>query len=89
METKKRSLAKIATYRIMALTITMLITWLFTGGLISSIWISVTVNAIQMTWHYLHERLWDAIKWQTILCRCESEVIDVVHNMQDRLAGRR
>jgi uncharacterized membrane protein len=56
-ETHRRTLARTATYRLMALLITALWT-----GLSTAILIHVVLTAV----HYAHERLWLIVKWGKI-----------------------
>ena len=64
MESKKRSIAKTVSWRITGSSATFLITYLIIG----SIELSGTIAAIQLTFntilYYIHERVWDKVKWQ-------------------------
>ena len=59
METRKRSLAKTATWRVIGIAVTLLISyiWLREWGI--SIALALTANGIKAGLYYMHERVWD------------------------------
>ena len=63
MDSGKRSLVKTISWRITGSTATFLISYLIIG----SVAISGTIALIQVTFntllYYIHERLWNKIKW--------------------------
>ena len=61
MSNKTRSLVKSLTYRIIAFTVLILITWYATGDFFKTTFISVTFQTIQLVLYYIHERLWEKI----------------------------
>lgn len=63
MSNKTRSLVKSLTYRIIAFTVLILITWYVTGDFFQTTFISVTFQTIQLVLYYIHERLWEKIAW--------------------------
>ena len=63
MESKKRSIVKTAVWRSISLINGTLVTFLFLGDISISIGISVTVNIVAVILYYLHERVWNKIKW--------------------------
>jgi len=60
---RARSLIKSITYRIIAFIVLMIITWYATGDLVQTTFISVTFHTIQISLYYVHERLWERVKW--------------------------
>ena len=61
MESRRRSLAKTILWRIIATTITMLISYIWLGEWLSSIALALTANGIKALLYYGHERLWNRI----------------------------
>ena len=63
METKKRSIAKTISFRILATITTMVIVYIITGNLaiagIIGFWEIIT----KLILYYAHERVWDVVKW--------------------------
>tara|TARA_Y100000310_G_C20246699_1_gene607147 strand:- start:352 stop:591 length:240 start_codon:yes stop_codon:yes gene_type:complete len=60
-ESKRRSLAKSITWRLIAVTVTMVISYLWLGDWGSSIALSLVANAIKALLYYMHERGWNRI----------------------------
>jgi uncharacterized membrane protein len=60
-ESKKRSLLKAVSYRIICIISMLLITFLFTNNVNQSIFITIVFQSIQTVLYYLHERLWAKI----------------------------
>jgi len=54
METKKRTVVRAVTYRLIALAITA-----FWTGLSAAVAIHIILTAV----HYVHERIWLKVKW--------------------------
>ena len=65
MESNKRSLAKTISWRITGSGATFLIAYLITGNLAFSGSIAVIQVVANTILYYLHERLWNKIKWET------------------------
>lgn len=61
--TKKRSLMKTFTFRILATIVTFLLVLVFTGSLILSIGIGLIDLVAKTLLYYGHERFWDGVKW--------------------------
>lgn len=59
MESRKRSIVKAATWRIVALVITMLVSFIWLREWTTSITLALTANGIKAVLYYLHERVWD------------------------------
>ncbi len=63
IRSRKRSLAKAFTYRIICTTETFLIGWLITGSLTAGGLIAAILFCIKIVTYFVHERLWERIKW--------------------------
>ena len=61
--TKKRSLMKTFTFRILATIVTFLLVLVFTGSLVLSIGIGLIDLVAKTLLYYGHERFWDGVKW--------------------------
>ncbi len=59
METRKRSLAKTATWRVIAIAVTLLISYMWLRDWSTSIALALTANGIKAGLYYMHERVWD------------------------------
>ncbi|MEN9443467.1 MAG: hypothetical protein RIS47_357 [Bacteroidota bacterium] len=62
-EHRKRSIVKTLTYRITSSFITMIITYVITGALTFALSIGLADVFIKVIWYYLHERIWDKVKY--------------------------
>ncbi|MEE8418525.1 MAG: DUF2061 domain-containing protein [Dehalococcoidales bacterium] len=60
-ESHKRSIAKSVTWRIIAVTVTMLISYLWLREWGSSIALSLIANGIKAVLYYMHERGWNKL----------------------------
>lgn len=58
MESKKRSILKAISYRIICIISMMVIMFLFTKNLSQSIYVTVIFQTIQTLLYYVHERVW-------------------------------
>jgi uncharacterized membrane protein len=65
METRKRSIVKSITFRIIATIITMLLVWIFTKDIVLSSSIGILEVILKLIAYYLHERAWSFISWGT------------------------
>jgi len=63
METRKRSIIKSITFRIIATITTLVVVWLFTKDLAISGGVAILENLIKMIFYYFHERAWTSISW--------------------------
>lgn len=61
MEAHRRSLAKAATWRIIAVFITMIAVYLYSRDIKESIIVSLAANGVKTFLYYLHERAWNKI----------------------------
>jgi uncharacterized membrane protein len=63
MTTKKRSIAKAISWRVMAILVLGVISYLVTGDWEKVSLITVMYHGFQIGFYYVHERLWDRIHW--------------------------
>lgn len=63
METKRRSLAKALSWRVVAWSITVAIAYLFTGKVAFALSIGVADSVLKIFAYYLHERSWMGIDY--------------------------
>ena len=62
-ETKKRSIAKAVSYRIICIIMLVIVTYAITGDITQMTSIVVIFQSIQMFLYYFHERIWERVKW--------------------------
>ncbi|MAU85430.1 MAG: hypothetical protein CMA21_02330 [Euryarchaeota archaeon] len=63
VSTKKRSLAKTITWRVVATTDTFIIAWLFTSDEVIAASIAGLEVVTKLVLYYIHERGWTSVKW--------------------------
>lgn len=63
LESHKRSIIKAITWRIIALIVTLLVSYIWLGEWGSSIALAITANGIKILLYYLHERGWNLLSW--------------------------
>jgi uncharacterized membrane protein len=63
MVSKRRSLAKSITWRLIAIVVTFLVGFVMTGSLAFAASLSLLSNLINFVLYYLHERVWLKINW--------------------------
>ena len=63
METKKRTVARMITYRISAWLFTIIWTYLFTKDIANAAGFSTILHVLLSIDYYIHERIWLKIKW--------------------------
>jgi uncharacterized membrane protein len=62
METKKRSLVKMISWRVVGIVFWPTVSYIITGDWVETSWL--TGAFLFMTgMYYVHERFWDSIKW--------------------------
>ena len=59
VESRKRSLVKTISWRVIATTVTVLVSYKFLGEWSTSIVLAITANGIKALLYYLHERGWN------------------------------
>ena len=62
-ETRKRSLVKSITWRIICIVVSIVTAYLLTGRFDLSVAIGTIYNAITMVLYYFHERFWNIFEW--------------------------
>jgi uncharacterized membrane protein len=63
MVSKKRSLAKSLTWRVVAVVSTLLIGYAMTGSWAFALSLTVVSNLINFVLYYIHERVWLGVSW--------------------------
>lgn len=63
MDTRKRSLAKSIVWRIIAITVLGVVSYLVIGDWKQVTIITVLFNCLQVVFYYFHERVWSRISW--------------------------
>jgi uncharacterized membrane protein len=58
MDSKKKSIAKTVTWRVIALIITFGVAYGISKCLTVSFWTAIVANSIKTVVYYLHERIW-------------------------------
>jgi uncharacterized membrane protein len=58
VETKKRSIIKTITYRIICIISLLIISYLLTGNIYQATYITIIFQTFQTIVYYLHERAW-------------------------------
>ena len=66
LDTKKRSFLKTVSWKIIATAITLFTIYYFTGTFRSSVKITVVAAVIGLIAFYIHERVWNRVKWGRI-----------------------
>ncbi len=62
-ETRKRSVVKSISWRIICIVVSILTSFVLTGKWDLAVAIGTVYNAITMILYYFHERTWNRIKW--------------------------
>jgi uncharacterized membrane protein len=63
MISKKRSLAKSLTWRVIAVITTLLVGYVMTGSWAFALSLALVSNGINFVLYYLHERVWLQVNW--------------------------
>jgi len=63
-DTKKRSITKTITWRIIAFSSTIIITYLFLGNFKQSLMVTILLNVTAIVLYYIHERIWNLLNWE-------------------------
>ena len=63
METKKRTLIKTLTWRVVAILVTLIAAYLFNKDFEESLYISIIANGVKAFLYYMHERFWNRINY--------------------------
>ena len=62
MDSRKKSLLKTISWRIVAIILSLAVTYLFIGSFALSFEIVITANIVSMITYYFHERWWNKSK---------------------------
>ena len=63
MEHPKRSLIKTITWRIIALLVTIIVVYDYSGDIKESLVVGISANVIKIFLYYIHERIWNRVKF--------------------------
>jgi uncharacterized membrane protein len=63
METRKRTILRMLTYRITAWLFTIFWTYLFTDNISSATGFATALHILLSIDYYIHERIWLKVKW--------------------------
>jgi len=66
MEQHKRTLAKTMTWRVIALITTVIVVYVYSGDVKESLVVGVTANFLKMFFYYVHERVWNKVRFGRI-----------------------
>lgn len=62
-ETKARSLVKTVIWRIFATLVTWTVVYIFTRMIVESLEITLVAAVVSMIAYYIHERVWNLVRW--------------------------
>lgn len=65
MESRRRSIAKAASYRVISSCLTALIAWALSGQMALGLKVGALDAVTKLFGYFLHERVWARIKWGT------------------------
>jgi uncharacterized membrane protein len=60
---RKRAIAKTLCYRVIMVTITVLVAWAIVGDVSDAVNIGLVTNVVKTATYYGYERLWDHVAW--------------------------
>lgn len=63
MEQQRRTILKTITWRIIAIVVTVFVTFIYSRDWTASLTISLTANVLNMFFYYVHERLWNQVSF--------------------------
>ena len=61
--TIQRSIAKTISYRVIVVILDFIAIYLFTGQIKVALWFTIVSNIYTTIVYFIHERIWDKIKW--------------------------
>ncbi len=61
MDSRKKSIAKTLTWRVIAIFITMIAVYIYNKNIKESVVVSLMANSVKMVLYYLHERVWNNV----------------------------
>jgi uncharacterized membrane protein len=64
IESRRRSIVKTLSYRVIVTVILVVVTFVFTGSLYQTSAISIVFALLATIAYYVHERVWTTIKWK-------------------------
>ncbi|MFD1571071.1 DUF2061 domain-containing protein [Halorubrum laminariae] len=63
---RKRAIAKTLCYRVLMVTITVLVAWAVVGDARAAINIGLVTNVVKTATYYGYERVWDHVSWGVV-----------------------
>ncbi|OED35776.1 hypothetical protein AB834_04100 [PVC group bacterium (ex Bugula neritina AB1)] len=63
MDSRKRSIVKTLTWRLIAVSVTMIVVYSYNKNIQESIIVSFVANGIKMLLYYWHERVWNNLSF--------------------------
>jgi len=66
MEHPKRSLLKSLTWRVIAFLVTTIVVYIYSRDIKESLVIGISANAIKILLYYVHERIWNRVRFGKI-----------------------
>jgi len=66
VEHPKRSLIKAVTWRVIALSVTVIVFYLYSKDAKGSLVVGLIANGIKMGLYYMHERIWNRVQFGVI-----------------------
>jgi len=63
LQARKRAIVKTLCYRLVMVTITVVVAWAVVGDVGDAVNIGVVTNAVKTATYYGYERLWDHVTW--------------------------
>lgn len=67
IELKRRSILKTLTWRLIAVTATVIAIYIYDRNLKAALTVGVSVNLVKMFLYYIHERIWNHISYGRIV----------------------
>ncbi|GAB3692992.1 DUF2061 domain-containing protein [Halorubrum pallidum] len=63
---RKRAIAKTLCYRVLMVTITVIVAWAVVGDVRAALNIGLVTNVVKTATYYGYERLWDHVSWGVV-----------------------
>ena len=70
VESHKRTVVRMISYRLTAWVFTIFWTWMWTGDIAKSTGFATVLHLLLSIDYYIHERIWLKIKWGYKKCDC-------------------
>jgi len=63
LQHRRRALVKTLCYRLVMVTITVIVAWAIVGDVSDAVNIGLVTNVVKTATYYTYERMWDRISW--------------------------